>query len=228
MSSYLSYYLTRSKKRRRTISLHIEEDGRIVVQAPYHSPKWEIEKFVKEKQSWIVKKISEKENRVKEAEKAYLPGEKFLYLGEWYPLEIQESNNKEPHLKLSFGKFTLQKDYIEGARDLFIQWYKREAKEKVLGRINYYSHRLHLFPKTVRITSARSRWGSCSRDNRLSFSWRVIMASLAVIDYILIHELAHIREKNHSRRYWTYLESVLPDYRKHRLWLKENGHLLQL
>jgi hypothetical protein len=228
MASSLSYYLIRSKKRRRTISLHIKEDGRIVIQAPYNTPKWEIEKFIKEKRSWIVKKISEKEKRVKEVEKAFLPGEKFPYLGEWYPLEMQEFSNEEPHLKLSFGKFILHQDHREGAKDLFIEWYKKEAKEKVFGRINYYSQRLHLFPKTVKITSAKCRWGSCSRDNRLSFSWRIIMASLAVIDYILIHELAHIREKNHSKRYWTYLESIFPDHRKHRLWLKENGHLLQL
>jgi len=228
MAIHLSYHLIRSKKRRRTISLRIKEDGKIVIYAPHHTPKWEIEKFIKEKQIWIVNKISEKEKQIKEAEKTFLSGERFLYLGEWYPLEIHEFDHKEPPLRLSFGKFILNKDHIEGARDLFIKWYKREAKEKIVGRIDYYSHRLHLFPRGIRITNARSRWGSCSRDNRLSFSWRIIMASLTVIDYILIHELVHIREKNHSKRFWTTLESILPDYRKHRLWLKENGHLLQV
>ncbi len=228
MASCLSYDLIRSKKRRRTISVHIKEDGRVIVQAPYNTPTWELEKFIEEKQSWIVKRISEREKRIKEVEKAFLPGERFLYLGEWYPLELDESNRREPHLKLSFGKFILQKDHLEGAKGLFIQWYKREAKEKVFGRINYYSHRLDLFPKAIRLTNARSRWGSCSRDNRLSFSWRIIMAPLTVTDYVLIHELAHIREKDHSKRFWTYLESIFPDYRKQRLWLKKNGYLLQL
>jgi predicted metal-dependent hydrolase len=220
--------LIRSKKRRKTISLHIKEDGKIVIYTPYHTPKWEIEKFIREKRLWIVEKISEKEKRIKEVEKTFLPGEKFLYLGEWYPLEMQEFGSKEPPLKLSFGEFIIDKGHIYEARDLFIHWYKREAKEKIFGRINYYSHRLHLFPRGIRITNAKSRWGSCSRDNRLSFSWRIIMASLTIIDYILIHELAHIREKNHSKRFWTYLGSILPDYKKNRLWLKENGHLLQL
>ena len=228
MAIRLSYHLIRSKKRRRTISLQIKEDGEIVIMAPYHTPKWEIEKFVQGKQSWIVEKISEKEKQIKEVEKMFLPGERFLYLGEWYPLEMQESRGKEPPLRLSFGNFILNKDHIEEARDLFSNWYKREAKEKITKRVDYYSKRFQLFPEGIKITSARSRWGSCSRENRLSFSWRVIMASLAVIDYILIHELAHIREKNHSKKFWTYLESALPDYRKHRLWLKENGHLLEL
>ena len=224
----LSYHLIRSKKRRKTISLHIKEDGKVVIHAPYHTPKCEIEKFIKEKQSWVVQKISEKEMQIKEGEKMFLPGEKFLYLGEWYPLEIHESDHKAPPLRLSFGNFNLNKNHIGGAKDLFIQWYKREAKEKIIGRIDCYSHRLHLFPKGIRITNARSRWGSCSRDNRLSFSWRIIMASLPIIDYILIHELVHIREKNHSKRFWVTLESILPDYRKYRLWLRENGHLLQV
>jgi predicted metal-dependent hydrolase len=228
MAIHLSYQLIRSKRRRRTISLQIKEKGKIVICAPHHTPKWEIEKFIKEKQLWINKKISEKEKQTKAAERRFLSGERFLYLGEWYPLEIHGFDHKEPPLRFSFGKFILNKDRIEEARDLFIRWYKGEAREKIVERIDYYSHRLHLFPKAIRITNARSRWGSCSRDNRLSFSWRMIMASLTVMDYILIHELVHIREKNHSKRFWTTLGSIVPDYRKQRLWLKENGYLLQL
>jgi len=112
----------RSKRRRRTISLQINEEGKIVIYAPHHTPKREIEKFIKEKQSWVVQKISEKEKQTKEAEKTFLSGERFLYLGEWYPLEIHEFDHKEPPLRLSFGKFILNKDHIEGARDLFVQW----------------------------------------------------------------------------------------------------------
>jgi len=228
MMSRLSYQLIRSKKRRRTISLQIKEDGKIVVLAPYHTPKWEVERFIQGKQSWIVEKISEKEKQAKEAKRTFLPGEKFLYLGEWYPLEIHDFNHKEPPLKLSFGNFILNKDRMVEARDLFVEWYKKEAREKIAERINYYSRGVHLFPKGVKITSAKSRWGSCSRDNRLSFSWRIMMASLSIIDYILIHELVHIREKNHSKKFWATLESILPDYRKHRVWLRKNAHLLDL
>jgi len=223
-----SYHLIRSKKRRKTISLHIKEDGKIVIYTPYCTPKWEIEKFIEEKESWIIGKISEREKRTKEVEKTFLPGEKFLYLGEWYPLEIQESSNRGAPLTLAFGKFILSHDRIGEARDLFCHWYKKEAKEKITERVDHYGNRFQLLPEGIKITSARSRWGSCSRDNRLSFSWRIIMASLTIIDYVLIHELVHIREKNHSQKFWNYLESVLPNYRKHRSWLRENGHLLQL
>jgi predicted metal-dependent hydrolase len=224
MEIRLNYQLIRSKKRRKTISVHIKEDGEIVIYAPYRTPKCEIEKFINEKESWI----SEKERSIRKAEKAFLPGEEFLYLGRLFPLEIQDNNSKGYPLKLSFGKFILDKDHVEKARDLFIQWYKREAKEKITERVDYYSNRLQLFPKGIRITSAKYRWGCCSRDNQLSFSWRIIMASLSIIDYVLIHELVHIKEKNHSRSFWSYVESIIPDYKGYRVWLKENGHALRL
>jgi predicted metal-dependent hydrolase len=227
MSIQLRYQLIRSKKRRKTISLQIKEGGEIVIHAPYHTPRREIENFFREKQLWIVEKASEDEKWRKVMKKKFLPGEKFLYLGDEHPLEVQDSPNEQA-LKLSFGHFILNKGHIDEARDLFTRWYKREAKEKIVERVHYYSNRLQLFPKGIKITSAKSHWGSCSQDNRLSFSWRIIMASLNIIDYILIHELVHIIEKSHSKRFWTLLESILPDYRKYRLWLKENGHLLEL
>ncbi len=226
MDNCPNFQLIRSKKRKKTVSLHIKKDGRIVLYVPYHTPKGEIEKFIKDKQSWIVKKISEKEKVTRDLNKAFIPGEKFLYLGDWYPLEIGQTNDKGFPLKLSFGKFILDRDHLEEARDLFIHWYKREAKEKIEERVYYLSNRLELFPKGLMITSAKYRWGSCSRDNRLSFSWRMIMAPLDVIDYVLIHELVHIKEKNHSKRFWAALETILPYHRKCRLWLKENGHRL--
>jgi predicted metal-dependent hydrolase len=228
MDFHLNYQLKRSKKRIKTISLQIKEDGHIAIYAPYHTPKGEIEKFLDNNQSWILKKLSEKESSIKKVEKAFLPGETFFYLGELYPLDIQESDFKGSPLKLSFGKFILEENRVGEARDLFIKWYKKEAAENLTRRIDYYSHRLQLFPKGIKITSAKHRWGSCSRNNRLSFSWRMIMAPLSAIDYILIHELVHIKEKNHSKRFWNYLESILPEYREHKRWLKEKGHLLQL
>ena len=210
------------------MSLCIKDDGEIVIYAPYHAPHREIERFLEERRSWIVERMSENEKSKRGREKAYIAGEKFLYLGESYPLEIEESNNGEFPLRLSFGKFILDKDHVGRARDLFIRWYKKEAEENLTERVDYYSPRLRLFPKGIRITSAKYRWGSCSRENRLSFTWRIIMAPLSVVDYVLIHELVHIKEKNHSKRFWEYLESIIPNYKKHRLWLKEKGDSLRL
>ena len=199
-----------------------------MIRAPYKASKREIEQFIREKEAWVVEKLVEEKERKKELQKAFVPGEKFLYLGEWYPLEIDEFDHRGLPLKLSFGNFVLDRDHVREARDLFIEWYKRAAKEKIEGRLRYYSDRSQLFARGTKITSAKSRWGSCSRDNRLSFSWRIIMAPLRIIDYILVHELVHIREKNHSKKFWDSLEAILPDYRERKVWLKKNGHWLWL
>jgi len=228
MNNRFNFQLIKSKGRRKTISLHIREGGEIVIHAPHKASKREIEEFLREREAWVVRKLLEEKERRKELQRGFVPGEKFLYLGEWYPLEIDESGRKGLPLTLSFGNFVLNKDYIEEAKDLFVEWYKREAKEKIEGRVRYYSNRFRLFPKQTKITGAKSRWGSCSRDNRLSFSWRIIMAPLKIIDYVLVHELVHIKEKNHSPNFWSALEKILPDYRECRVWLRRNGHRLWL
>jgi len=227
MDPSLSIHLIRSKKRKKTLSLRIQENGKVLLSVPYHTPRREIERFLGKAESWIVKKVWERENAIRESQKAFIPGERFLYLGESYPLEIRKSDHREPPLKLSFGKFILDQGHLKVARDVFIHWYKREAQEVIAERLMYYSQRLHLFPKGIRITNARCRWGSCSHDNRLSFSWRIILAPLVIIDYILIHELAHIKVKNHSRNFWESIASIFPDYKQRRLWLKENSHRLR-
>ena len=228
MDIHLNYQLIRSKKRKKTLSLQIKEGGQIVVYVPHRTPEGEIERFLERHRSWISKKVAEKEGRIRRPERSFLPDEKFLYLGEAYPLEIHEGTEGGQALTLSFGKFILNRDCIEKARDLFVAWYKKEAKDRLAERVDYYSNRFQLFPKGLKITSAKSRWGSCSRDNRLCISWRIMMAPLSVIDYILIHELVHIKEKNHSRRFWSTVESILPDYKRHRRWLRDHENLLRL
>jgi len=228
MNTHYHYQLVRSRKRRKTISLHVKEDGRIIVYAPSRTPGWEVEKFIERKHSWISEKLLEKERSLRPVEKKFVSGEAFLYLGEPFPLQIEDDPYERHPLKLSFGEFILNKRCIEGARELFIEWYKKEAKQKLSERMNYYSNRLQLFPKGIKITSAQTRWGSCSRDNQLCFSWRIIMAPLSVLDYVLIHELAHIKEKNHSIKFWSYLESIIPGCKRHRRWLREHESKLRL
>jgi len=228
MNHHLHLQLIRSKKRRKTLSLCVKADGRIVLSVPYQTPQREIERFILEKERWILQKTSESKRRRQEIDRSWAPGETFLYLGESYPLEIQHSGTQEPGLRFSFGSFFLCHASLRNAKELFIEWYKRKAREIIPFRVNHYSHQLHLYPQSVRISSAQSRWGSCSGDNRLSFSWRIILAPLSVIDYVLLHELVHIREKNHSRKFWNYLESILPNYKSQRLWLRENGHRLSV
>jgi len=206
-------------------------DGSIIMQVPYRTSQEEIDKFFKDKTSWIKKKLLERKNNIQKdilQPKAFIPGERFLYLGEWYPLEVQDTIGRKNPLSLSWGRFVLDEKRADQAKDLFIRWYKDEAKRLFADRANYFSKSLGFFPKCIKITRGQFRYGSCSPDNKLSFSWRLIMSPLTVIDYVIVHELMHIKEKNHSGRFWCLVESAIPDYKKHKIWLRENGHLLKL
>jgi len=226
----IDYHVVRSRKRRKTLLLTIERDGRVVMRVPYHTPEREIETFFNGKLSWVKKKVDEKKKNIHDAEhpKQFIAGEKFLYLGEHYPLELREPGKGRGHLALSHGAFFLDSDCTTKARDIFMHWYKERAREIFTERVNFYSRKLDLYPKEIRISSAKTRYGSCTTDNKVFFSFRLVMAPYSKIDYVIIHELVHIKIKNHSQRFWKYMEEVMPEYRKCRKWLKDNSLLLDI
>jgi predicted metal-dependent hydrolase len=222
--------LVRSKKRKRTISLRITPDGGIIIRAPYRTPREEIDSFFQAKNDWVQKKLMERQSLPREdtRPKQFCSGEKFLYLGEWYPLEIQSRNGRKTPLTLLWSRFILDEERADEARTLFVKWYREEAKRLFTDRVNHYSKKLDLFAKSIGITGARCRYGSCSPVNDLSFTWRLVMAPLAIIDYVIVHELIHVEIKNHSSRFWESVASVIPDYKARRNWLRNNHHLLKV
>jgi hypothetical protein len=229
MDRPLSCRIIRTKKRRKTLSMTIEHDGSIVVRAPFYLPAATIEKFVDEKKTWIKRKLRQITSEERErGPKRFDPGETFLYLGQRYPLQVAASPNRLRPLDFMGDRFQLNGPCHEKARDLFVTWYREQALRIFHDRLRVYSHIMHLFPQRERISSANHQWGRCSSKNVLSFSWRLSMAPLSVIDYIVVHELAHVKEKNHSPRFWKIVETTLPDYRDQRDWLKKHGHLLNL
>jgi predicted metal-dependent hydrolase len=229
MDHPLTSRIIRTKKRKKTISLTVENDGSVVVRAPSHLPTATVEKFVNEKKPWIDKKLRQitserRENRPRE----FVSGETFLYLGGHYPLQVAATPGQRRPLDFTEDTFYLDGQCQEKAKDLFVTWYKEQAIRILRDRLHIYSHIMHLFPRRERISSARHQWGRCSSRDTLSFSWRLIMAPLSVIDYIVVHELAHVKEKNHSPKFWKIVETTLPDHRHQRDWLKKHGYLLNI
>ncbi|HOC46746.1 MAG: SprT family zinc-dependent metalloprotease [Syntrophorhabdaceae bacterium] len=227
-TEFLNYRIVRSKNRKRTMTLKLERNGAVVILVPERTPKEEILRFFKSKVPWINKKLDEYGESLENActPKTFTGGEKFLYLGEEYPLEITEGPTSR--LTLSHGTFTLCKNHNTDGRRMFVRWYKARAHDIFAERVSFYARDLGLRFNGIRITTARTRYGSCSLDDRLSFSYRLVMAPYHIIDYIIVHELAHIRIKNHSKDFWGYVEKVLPDYRQCKAWLKMKGHLLDV
>lgn len=208
------------------MSLQITERSDIVIQAPHFTPVKEINSFIEQKRDWIKKTIQkQKEQMLKTGEKQYVSGEYFYFLGAPYPLEVFFQQKMPAGLVFWNNRFYLNcDDGLENRRNYFIQWYKTKAGEYLAGQVEHIGRRLQLLPRSIRITSARTRWGSCSPEDNLAFSFRLVMAPRNVVDYVIIHELMHIKEKNHSGRFWALMEAAMPEYQIHRRWLRENGH----
>jgi predicted metal-dependent hydrolase len=226
----INYTLKRSRKRRKTLSLQISRAAEIVVSAPYFTPGREINRFVQEKQGWIDKTI-QKHNRARHLnkEKEYISGEYFYYLGESFPLEVFFEPKERTGLVFWNKRFHLNAPEDRDMKKyFFFLWYKKKAFEYISGRVDLYCHKFNLKAHSVRITSAQKRWGSCSEDNNLTFSFRLIMAPPEIIDYVIVHEIMHIKEKSHAARFWKLVEEVMPEYKTHRRWLKECGETFLL
>jgi predicted metal-dependent hydrolase len=108
----------------------------------------------------------------------------------------------------------------------FLRDYQRQALQIISSRVRVYADQMHLTPLSIKVNRARRRWGSCSHRGALNFSYRLMAAPLAVIDYVVVHELAHMKHLNHSRAFWNCVASVMPEFRNHHQWLREHGHRL--
>ncbi|MBP1711004.1 MAG: metal-dependent hydrolase [Deltaproteobacteria bacterium] len=226
----INYSLKRSKKRKKTISLQVGSNSDITVYAPYYTPVSEINRFVEEKRNWLDRILLNQALRPNHhKEKTYETGEEFYYLGLPYTLETGFDPLENTGVFFRFDRFILNcPDNGEMKKYYFASWYQKKAREHIPIRVEHFSRELNLQPRGVRITSARSRWGSCSEDNSLAFSFRLMMAQPQVIDYVVVHELMHIREKNHSSKFWRLVIGAMPDSMVHRRWLREHQDMLKL
>jgi predicted metal-dependent hydrolase len=213
------------RSRRRTIAIQIRPDGQVIVRAPLRAPEKLVRQFVESKAGWIQRKKAELLKRVSVSGKKFRVGESFLFLGREHPLRVVE----EQKAALTFeDQFILSKSALPKAAKAFEKWYKAQALSILSERVKLYATKHTFQPGRIRITSARTRWGSCSSKGTLSFTWRLVMAPIDVIDYVVIHELVHLKVKNHSKTFWGSVAVLMPDYKRHVVWLKKNGHFLTL
>jgi predicted metal-dependent hydrolase len=214
------------RTKRRTIALIIDRDARLIVRAPLRATRTQIESLVEQKAGWILSKQElVRTTSARFTPKEYRNGEEFYYLGKTYRLAIVENTNPSIHLG---DQFYLSRSMLPRAERVFTGWYTIQAKRVISERVQLYASRLGYEYRQIRITNARTRWGSCSPRGSLNFSWRLVMAPMPAIDYVVVHELAHLNEKNHSRRFWAKVEAILPEYAQQVRWLKINGYKLRL
>ncbi|MBU4305161.1 MAG: M48 family metallopeptidase [Candidatus Omnitrophica bacterium] len=212
------------RSRRRTLALEITPDARLIVRAPLSMTDAAIKHFVTRKKVWIRKhQTKARIKHEKISPKQFVDGEEFLYLGRPFRFCISERKSIALTDVLEFPK-----DFMPQARFHLVNWYRKKALEIFSQRVRLCAQWNKLEYASVRISNAKKRLGSCASDGRLSFSWRLVMSPLHVIDYVVAHELAHLLVMNHSVRFWLKVNNMFPGYRESRRWLKGNAHLLNI
>ena len=213
------------RSNRRTLALQIAPDGSLIVRAPQKISEANIVTFVQKKIKWILhhQKLARESYRPS-VKREFVDGEEFLYLGDWHTLFVTR-DVKEP-LVFNSKMFLLSESFLPDAKQLFEQWYRNQAYEVIKDRVWHYTETASLSFKRISITSARKRWGSCGPKGTLNFSWRLIMAPMKVVDYVIVHELVHLEVQNHSRKFWEKIRLLFPNYQQAENWLRANFWLL--
>lgn len=216
----IEYSLKQSE--RKTTSIYIERDGSVAVLAPKPFDTEKIEDILERKRRWIYKNLAEWEdvNRTR-VHRQYVNGESFLYLGRNYRLSLVP--RQDVPLKFFQGQFCLLKASIPEAPALFKAFYKDKLRCRLDERVAAYAASMGVEPQSIKVMELKNRWGSCSVKGVINFHWKCAMLPLSVLDYVIVHELAHIKEAHHSPLFWRIVEKVMPGYDEQKTWLKFNG-----
>ena len=222
----LSYTVRRSERRKK-INITVERDRTVVVHAPSNASDETIERIVESKRLWIFEKTKHKQKYQELPHppgKELVNGESALYLGRQYRIEIVGYDSSE----IKFAqKFLVPASHVAQRKGAMRDWYMARAREKILPRVEYHARNLGVEFKQAKIIDSRYRWGSCTLQNNVNINWRLIKAPMFVVDYIIVHELAHLIEANHTLDFWNIARAQSPTTDKARNWLKENGQILE-
>lgn len=212
------------KSFRKSITMKVEKDWIIIIKAPFFTSKKIIDTFLEKNKNWI----EERKNEIIKRFREFKEGEKFFFFWEEYEFKF---DNKSEKIYFDGLFFYLNKKHKDRLREKFIEFYKYEAKKYIEKRITEISKENNLVFNSFKITSAKTRWGSCTSRKNLNFTYRLIMTPMKTIDYVIIHELAHLVEMNHSKNFWDLVEKMSKkmypgDYKIHKKWLTDNGNKL--
>ncbi|HME53308.1 MAG TPA: SprT family zinc-dependent metalloprotease [Candidatus Lokiarchaeia archaeon] len=233
--SRIHYELVRSK--RRTIGILVRPNGSITVHAPKRVSIAFIESILLERHPWIKKKQAEfaEQERRKPAPLSFSPGESVPLEGEARVLDLRFSARVRPSVDMTEDHkiiVTVHEQYQDSnelpemIKAILMHWYKIRAREVITARVDHYKAVLGVEPARIAIKDQKTRWGSCSSKGNVNFNWRLVLAPLDIQDYVVVHELCHLKVRSHSPRFWNLVRSIIPDYTDRRTWLRKNGFLL--
>ena len=212
--------------RRKKLTITVERDQSVVVKAPAGTSQDKIAQLVESRKQWLYEKInySPKYQTLVPPGKELVNGESLLFLGRNYPIKLVDTVTQIQFLD---NAFLVPNQQDNQPRDIFQSWYIQKAKENIPPRVDLYAQRLGVEYNQVKVINSKYRWGSCTPKNNLTFNWRLIKAPMFVIDYVVVHELAHLLEPNHTPRFWNIIKAQITNMEKAKQWLKDNGAILE-
>lgn len=216
-------YIERSK--RKTLSLTVLKNGNVIVKAPITMKDEIINRFVEEKQSWLQEKLSS----IKETQNKFediISGAKIMIYGNKY--SVVKADIKSIQTSDKFELFVPNKYEGEKESKAISTWLKKLAKKVLSERLSFIENRINLKSTSLKIGDSRGRWGSCNSYGNIILNYRIVMLPPAIIDYVIVHELCHLLELNHSKNFWQNVSKFLPNYELQRKNIKEFGFLLGL
>lgn len=222
----LKYSVRRSPKRK-TLTITIERDRGVIVNAPSDASEGTIARILESRRQWIFEKLhhAQKYQELPHPPgKELVSGESALYLGRTYRIEVVAGGDEE--IQFSQG-FLIPSSHAQRRKGAMRDWYVARANEKILPRVDRHARALGVEFKRARIVNGRFRWGSCTVRDNVTLNWRLIKAPTFVIDYVIVHELAHLIEGSHSPSFWNIVRTHVPKMETARAWLRDNGHLLE-
>ena len=229
----IPYTLRRSKRRRKTLQITVGSDG-VRVAVPFRTPKKQVQELVLNRAPWIMKQLDKQKERP--TPKKFATGETMPYLGRILRLVVEKQDVKDARVRFNHWRFlvdapeSLEGDALqEEIRRAFLEWYRVRATQRAAEGVNLWWRIMGRGKKPrIIIGNQRSLWGSCAADGTLRFNWRLVMMPPSLMEYVVVHELAHLKVRNHSAAFWKVVNRALPDATQRRLELREAGRSLPL
>ena len=217
------------------IKIMVDAKDGVQVTAPLACDTKTISSIVQDKGTWILEKMDYLADLAGcPVPRLFVDGEQFFYLGNRFEFKVQASEQVRRREVIINGRQMLVKVpravHLEGGaeavRAALVKWYRKQANLIINERINLYTDMMSVEPAKIRIKEQKHRWGSCSGKGNLNFNWHLVMAPEHIIDYVVVHELCHLKRLDHSPVFWGLVEAILPDYQNRRSWLKQYGPVL--
>jgi predicted metal-dependent hydrolase len=224
------YYIRRSK-RAKNLLLRVDISGQVEMVIPWRVSYREAERFIDTQTEWLIKMIKKNEERRRLIPcRDLVSGQRLPVFGDDYELDVEcDVLRQRATCSEGTGRVKVMVGHEDDVRKVLTRWYKKKAHEYFAYVVGDYSNRLNVEVFNLAISGARSQWGSCMvNKKRVSLCWRLALASREVADYVVAHEVAHMKERGHNKKFWETVKSLDAEYSEHRTWLRKHGYTLVL